>query len=222
MAGKTQMILITDDDREYRENLAEILVREGFGVATAGSGEEALARLREQRFQVLLLDMVMPGLDGITLISRIREGDKAIKIILITAFASVDSAVDAIKRGADDYLGKPFRMDELITTIRRVLEEARFEMDVKNLNLDATLSSLANPIRRQSIQLIGSGEAVRLMEIAGHLGVADHTKVLFHLKKLKEGDLVIQNADKSYALTRKGRLTLDFMGLLSRHIPVFS
>ncbi len=214
-------ILITDDDRAFRDNLSELLRRKGFLTTKAASGEEALQKLAEERYDVLLVDMVMPGMNGLATITRLRETNKTIKIILITAFATVDSAVEAIKNGADDYIQKPFKTDELIITIKRVLEEARFEIDVRNLNLDYTLHSLSNPIRRKAIHLIGNGDHVRLIDIANDLNIVDHTKVLFHLKKLKEAEIIAQTGDKSYVLTASGRLMLEFLWILSKHIAVF-
>ncbi|MBF0370268.1 MAG: response regulator [Magnetococcales bacterium] len=215
-------ILIADDDRDFRVNLAEFLRREGFTISQAGTGEEAVATLAKEKHDVLLLDMVMPGMAGIAAIGKIRETNKTIKIILVTAFATVDTAVEAMKKGADDYIQKPFRTDELLAIIRRALEEARFELDIKHLNLDFTLSSLANPIRRRTIQLIGSGEANRLMEIANKLAAPDHTKVLFHLKKLKESEIIAQREDKSYELTQSGQLMHEFLRILAQHISVFT
>lgn len=214
-------ILVVDDDRVFRENLAEVLTRERFKVTLAPDGESAVRLAAEGPFDILLIDMVMPGMDGIAAIGKIRETDKNIKIILITAFATVDNAVEAIKKGADDYIQKPFKMDELIMTMRRVLEEAKFQIDLSKLKLDFTLGALANPIRRNTLLFIGSGQAVRLTDIAQKLEIEDHTKVLFHLKKLKETEIIEQREDKSYALTDGGRLMLDFLNILSKHLSVF-
>jgi ActR/RegA family two-component response regulator len=137
---------------------------------------------------------------------------------MITAFASVANAVDAIKKGASDYITKPFKIDELINTIRCSLEEAKFEADVKNLDMDQTISSLSNSIRREIIQLLGQNDEMRLMAITRKLKIEDHTKVVFHLRTLKESDLIQQSEDKSYSLTKEGKRVLKSLHILSNYI----
>ncbi|MBF0588992.1 MAG: response regulator [Magnetococcales bacterium] len=212
-------ILIVDDDAEFRENLGDVLRREGFAITRLGSAQKALERLADEIFDVILLDMVMPGMDGMTALDRIRSDNRHVKVIMITGFGSVDNAVEAMKKGADDYIQKPFRMDELIITIRRVLEAARFEVSLRNLNLDFTFQSLANPIRRKTLQLIGASQEMRLTDIVRALHVQDHTKVLFHLKKLKDSDIVSQNEDKTYTLTDNGRQMLELLSAVTKQIP---
>ncbi len=212
-------ILIVDDDAAFRENLGDILRREGFAVTRLDSGLKALDWLEREKVDVILLDMVMPGMDGLTTLDRIRADNRYCKVIMITGFGSVDNAVEAMKKGADDYIQKPFKMEELIITIKRVLEEARFEISLRNLNLDFTFQSLANPIRRKTLQLIGGIDEMRLTDIVRALHVQDHTKVLFHLKKLKDSDIIIQNEDKTYALTDNGRQMLDLLKAVTQKLP---
>ena len=88
---------------------------------------------------------------------------------MITAFATVENAVDAIKKGASDYISKPFRIEELLTTIRRVIEEGRFEEGITKLDLDYTLSSLANPIRRNILRLLNSRKRYVLWNLSESL-----------------------------------------------------
>jgi len=91
------------------------------------------------------------GIDALTEIKRLRP---KIKVVMITAFASVEKAVDAIKKGASDYISKPFKIEDLLTTIRRVLEEAKFEACLNKLDIDHALHSLVNPIRRNILKLL--------------------------------------------------------------------
>ncbi|MEO5333547.1 MAG: response regulator [Magnetococcus sp. YQC-5] len=197
-------ILIVDDEADLRENLSVLLRHEGFQVSTAASGTEALRLLNGGRFDVVLMDLIMPGRDGIEILLEMRKLNNRIKIIIMTAFATVNTAVQAIRKGASDYLSKPFRFEELVSVIRRLLEETRFELQIQTGDLDQTLASLANPIRRRIIEMLGQSNALRMTDISTSLYIEDHTKTLFHLRTLKEAGLIHQGEDKLYALTSNG------------------
>lgn len=213
-----ERILIVDDDDELRENIKEILQDNGFNTDDVSSGQEALSLLKFNKYNVVLLDLMMPGMNGMETLSKIRANNKLTKIIMLTAFATVANAVEAIKKGANDYITKPFKIDELINTIRCCIEEAKFEEDVKNVNIDDTLSSLSNSIRREIIYLLGQNESMRLMKITRKLKIEDHTKVLFHLRTLKESGLIEQSEDKSYSLTNDGKKVLKSLNIFSNHV----
>jgi DNA-binding NtrC family response regulator len=114
-------VLIVDDEPLIRETLVEFLTQEGLRVWACGSGEEALAQAEAQRFDIVLCDVQLPGLDGLELLDRLRQVSPETFVLLITAFATVDSAVQAFQRGAHDYLMKPLLLDEVLTKIRRLL-----------------------------------------------------------------------------------------------------
>ena len=213
-------ILIVDDDAEFRLNLTEVLTGAGYQTESAASVQEAIARSEAEAFDIILLDFMMPKMNGIDSLLTLRRVRPKTKVIMITAFATVENAVDAIKKGASDYISKPFKIEALLTTIRRVLEEARFEVCVNNLDLDRTLSSLANPIRRNIIKLLHARENMRLMEITRELGIDDHTKVIFHLKLLKEAGIVQQDKEKSYSLAKEGTKTIDCLRMLENYLPL--
>src|ERR1043165_6933846 len=119
MARKS--ILVVDDEKSQREILEMILSGEGYDVTTAASGEAALRIARERRFDLALTDLKMTGMDGIELLSKLLAFDSSIIVILLTAHGSIDSAKEALRRGAFDYLEKPFERDALLETIRRAL-----------------------------------------------------------------------------------------------------
>jgi len=212
-------ILIVDDDAEFRLNLTEVLTGAGYRTESMASAQEAIARGKTEEFDIILLDFMMPKMNGIDSLLTLRRLQPKAKVIMITAFATVENAVDAIKKGSSDYITKPFKIEALLTTIRRVLEEARFEVCVNNLDLDRTLSSLANPIRRNIIKLLDARENMHLMEITRELGIDDHTKVIFHLKLLKEATIVHQDKEKSYSLTKEGSKTIDCLRMLENYLP---
>lgn len=121
-------VLIVDDTRFDREIARDAL--DGIGSLTeAGSAEEALDRLRAEPFDLLLTDLHLPGLSGLDLLARVRGEHPATDVILVTAHASVDSAVQALRMGAADYLRKPVRADELALVVRRTLERRRLQQE---------------------------------------------------------------------------------------------
>src|ERR671922_636424 len=119
MARKS--ILVVDDEKSQREILEMILSGEGYDVTTAASGEAALRIARERRFDLALTGLKMTGMDGIELLSKLLAFDSSIIVILLTAHGTIDSAKEALRRGAFDYLQKPFDRDVLLATIKRAL-----------------------------------------------------------------------------------------------------
>lgn len=202
-------ILLVDDDSELRSSLHEIFRDDGFFVGEASSGTDALQRLKAESFDLVLLDMVMPGLKGMDTLAEIKKKHPRTKVILFTAFATIQHAVDAMKMGASDYIAKPFLIDELLSTTNRVIEESRFDSCLDKVGIDSSLASLANPIRRKILQLVKNKSPIRLMELAKDLVIEDHTKIIFHLKNLKEARLIEQGDDRTYTLTDQGKSLLD-------------
>ena len=120
MARKS--ILVVDDEKSQREILEMILSEEGYDVTTAASGEAALKFAKERRFDLALTDLKMTGMDGIELLQHLLAFDSSIIVILLTAHGSIDSAKEALRRGAFDYLQKPYDKAALLETINRALE----------------------------------------------------------------------------------------------------
>jgi DNA-binding response OmpR family regulator len=211
-------ILIVDDDTELRNNILEVLTDAGYQADGAASAKEAVAKIEANPFDVILLDYMMPRMNGIEALQAIRRLRPKAKVIMLTAFATIENAVEAIKKGASDYIPKPFKIDYLLTTIRRLLEEAKFEGSMMKLDFDQTLNALANPIRRNIIALLHEEENMRLMAITRKLGVDDHTKVVFHLKILKEAGIIEQGDEKSYSLTQEGLRAIEYLRKLEQYL----
>ncbi|HET9575925.1 MAG TPA: sigma-54 dependent transcriptional regulator, partial [Nitrospira sp.] len=126
-------ILVIDDDVDMREMIHDMLKDRGHQVTTAGSGQEALKLLGEGDYAVVLSDLRMKGMQGIELLTEIKKTFPDISVILMTAFGSVETAVEAMKHGASDYLAKPVKKDELIRVVERVLREAALRREVSRL-----------------------------------------------------------------------------------------
>jgi len=126
-------VLITDDDGDLRELLTEAVKNWGYEVSVAKDGEEALRRLRMDRYDIVITDLMMPGMDGLCLLEKIKELDRDILVIIITGYATIETAVRAIEVGAYDYIAKPFRLDELMIVIRNACERLRLVMQNRAL-----------------------------------------------------------------------------------------
>jgi DNA-binding NtrC family response regulator len=101
-------ILIVDDELIMRESLAGWLERDGHSVKTASSGEEALEKLTETHFDILLVDIKMEGISGLDVLHKVKENDPDVAVVMITAYGSIPTAIEAMKKGAFDYMLKPF------------------------------------------------------------------------------------------------------------------
>lgn len=117
-------LLIAEDDRGVRESLARALQYEGYEVATAGDGMAALAAIRTDGCDALILDVMMPGLDGLEVARKVRSDGNPLPILMLTARHEVSDRVAGLDAGADDYLVKPFALDELLARLRALLRRS--------------------------------------------------------------------------------------------------
>ncbi len=120
-------IHIIDDEPIIHEVLGDLLTSEGYAVVNSANGEEALEKHSAQTFDLILLDLLMPGMDGIEVLKLLKKRDPRSVIIIITAYASVESAISAMKIGAFDYIQKPFKHDELLLTVGRAIEHKNLQ-----------------------------------------------------------------------------------------------
>ncbi|MBW1921613.1 MAG: response regulator [Deltaproteobacteria bacterium] len=110
-------ILLVDDEVTFTENMAKLLNARGYRVTTANSGDEAIRMLEKENFDVVVLDLKMPGMDGLTTLKEIKKLDLFTETLILTGHGSIDSALEAVKLGAYDYLTKPCEIDELVAKI---------------------------------------------------------------------------------------------------------
>jgi len=118
-------LLIADDDPVARDLLAEVLTREGYRVRAASGGEECLRLAEAEPFDLALVDLRMPDLDGLSVLQRLASIQPRVPVLILTAFATIETAIEAIRAGAYDYLSKPFRMEEIKVVVRRALDAQR-------------------------------------------------------------------------------------------------
>jgi signal transduction histidine kinase/FixJ family two-component response regulator len=135
MTNETEAIhvLVVDDEQDIRDGSERILTRLGFQVLKASRGEEALDILEKENVSIVLLDLKMPGMDGIEVLTRIRELNQAILVIVITGYATVETAIEAMKQGAYDFISKPFEPDQLRIIVNRASEKIRLTREAQKL-----------------------------------------------------------------------------------------
>ncbi|MDY0226308.1 MAG: sigma-54 dependent transcriptional regulator [Desulfomicrobium apsheronum] len=126
-------ILVVDDEHISRDNLALALARQGHDTVTASGGTEALGLLQDSDFDMVLTDLMMEGMDGLALLREVKSRHPDIEVVVITGYPTVDTAVEAMRAGAYDYLAKPYRIDEARLLVHKALEKRRLKLEVARL-----------------------------------------------------------------------------------------
>src|SRR5215831_10803160 len=155
-------ILVVDHDKQQREILEMILSGEGYEVTTAASGEAAIKFAKERRFDLALTDLKMTGMDGIELLQPLLALDSAIIVILLTAHGTIDSAKEALRRGAFDYLQKPYDKEALLATINRALDKLD-QIDVEIISASHEMES----VKRMILKVARSNSTVLIRGESG-------------------------------------------------------
>src|SRR5260221_3327572 len=124
-------ILIIDDEKAIRKTLSEILSYEGYKIDEAGDGEEGLKKVKEKAYDVILLDIKMPKIDGIEFLEKTKETNPDIPIIMISGHGTIETAVEAVKKGAYDYISKPPDLNRLLITIRNAMDKNTLVAETK-------------------------------------------------------------------------------------------
>jgi len=150
-------LLLVDDEVELRNTLAELLSAQNYQVTAVANGAEALAALESQPFDLLLTDLMMPGIDGIQLLKKALEYDPNLMVIIMTGQGTIQTAVEAMKLGAFDYVLKPFKLSTMLPNLARAMEVRRLRTE--NVRLRQYVAQLTYESPRY--QLIGSGPAMR-------------------------------------------------------------
>ncbi|MDW7727063.1 MAG: response regulator [Candidatus Methanoperedens sp.] len=201
-------ILITEDDEKMRMGLVEILKEEGYNVDSVGNGQKGLEMINEKDYDVVLVDLIMPVMGGLELLRNIKQVKPWISVIIITAFGTVENAVEAIKAGASDYITKPFKIDEVQSKIKKVFAEKEFTKTHDILD-SGVIKAISNPIRKDIVRLLASSGKLKFTDIKNMLGVDDPTKLSFHLRVLKSSYLVEQDNNKIYMLSSSGKKLME-------------
>jgi two-component system, NtrC family, response regulator AtoC len=169
-------VLIVDDEASMRKNISDILASEGFGLLEAADGLEAIEKTKKHHPELILMDINLPKLDGISALRQIRNITPEVVVIAFTAFGTSERAIEAMKAGAYDYLEKPFELDEFLLIIRRALQYKDLLGEVTQLR---TQVSRASPPKRGEGEIIGtSGKMQELFKLIGRVAPTDATVMI--------------------------------------------
>ncbi len=171
---RTKQILIVDDEDSMRKNLVDLLSSNDCSVVEASDGVEALDRVAEQAFDLVLLDINLPRLDGIAALAEIKSSHPDLPVIIFTAYGTSERAIRAMKSGAYDYIEKPFELDELLLTIQRAVEYSELLSEVRDLR--SKVSTIKN---RPNVHIIGSTPIMRdIFKLIGRVSGTDATVLI--------------------------------------------
>ena len=151
--GRPHRVLVIDDEEVMRDSCSQVLSKVGHEVATAGNGEEGLSRIHAESFDLVLLDLRMPGIDGMEVLKKLQELNPETAVVVITGHATVESAVEAMKLGAYDFLPKPFTPDTLRAVAARALEQRELRLENVLLREEIEASVGADPILGESVPM---------------------------------------------------------------------
>ena len=167
---KRNKILVVDDEHLIRWSLEQNLKKQGYEVITAGNGEDALRLAREEQPDLVLLDIQLPGISGIEVLERIKEYEEDIIVIMVTAHGGLETAVNAMRLGAYDYISKPFNLDELSMVIKKSLE---------NSDLKREVARLRSETKKTAPNIIGDSRHMKyLMEVLDKVAKSEASTVL--------------------------------------------
>lgn len=203
--SSSQKVLVVDDEVQMCDILGEALVHMGHRVVTAGDGQEALEKVAQNAFDIIITDINMPRMDGIELIKRLAGDRKEIDIIAITGHSMSYSYTDVISAGASDFIIKPFTLNELEAKLTRIIRERALRRELEHLAIRDPLTGLYN---RRFFQRIVRKEALRAIRYRHSLFLfffdIDHFKMYNDAKGHQAGDqLLVQFAELLKSCIRK-------------------
>jgi DNA-binding response OmpR family regulator len=215
--GEALSVLIVDDDASFREVLVDVAARAGYQVLSCGDGGEALELVRRQSVDLVITDLVMPGPDGLEVLKAVRQHRPEALVIIITGHASLQTAIEAIREGAYDYIRKPFKLEEMELAIKNVGERIRLLRENKRLlaelqqayeqvSLVKEIVEISSPQGREADTDFCGG--LRLSWQRGEPFIPDNRLPLSYLRVRKEPlDSVLGRLERLGVLLEKGFLS---------------
>ena len=188
-------ILVVDDNDSIRDLLKNLLVSEGYTVITADNGTTALEKLRNINFDLIISDIMMPGISGLELLMEVRKVDPDMPVVMITGFPTIDTAVKVIKEGADDFITKPFNLDHAKLVVKRSIENGRLKKQNK------TLSDKMDEVDK--IKAISRDLQDKVNELSALYTISD---VLHHVFTTSE--VFVKALDMAISITEAGRAAI--------------
>lgn len=209
-------VLVVEDSPQLRESLTVALVESGYAVDTAADGEDALWRARSQTYDVVILDVMLPKLDGWAILERLRASGNASRVLFLTARDTVADRVRGLRTGADDYVVKPFAMQELLARVEALCRRAYGRHSVTIRVADLEIDTAGKRVRRAGLAIdLTSREYALLEYLAMRLGtVVSRTEIEAHIYDDQVSPLSNVVDATVYALRKKLAITEDSPALI--------
>lgn len=161
-------ILVVDDEQNMLKLLEKVLIKAGYGVRTAGTAANALKAMEEESFHLIISDLIMPGIGGMDLMNQVKSRHPDVPFVVVTAYGTVESAVEAMKGGAFDYLTKPFQKDHILLVVDKALKYCRLHDEVRRLRRQLDIKGMA--------QIIGKSKAMEgVLNLVGKIADSQAT-----------------------------------------------
>jgi len=212
-------ILIVDDDKNLLSVLKTILAEENHDVLTSSDGQTAIDLFRKSKFDLVITDLMMPGTNGLEVLREVRKMDPDILVILITGFASLETAVQAIREGAYDYITKPFKLDEIKIIVNNAREKILLTRENKNLIMELQeaykqLQIIKNSINTNSIHEENEGEQPVSDDMEKEIFITGSMMPLYYSKNIQDiNQPVLSHLERAAALRERGLLTEEEFSL---------
>ncbi|WP_243371267.1 diguanylate cyclase [Geotalea sp. SG265] len=225
-----ERILVVEDDSFFREVFADLLREDGFAVDVAGSGGQALEMMRSTGYGLVITDLVMPDITGLDLLSKVKQFDPSIDVILVTGHANTETAVFALKNGARDYLVKPINNEEFKHTVALCFEQRRLldeNQELKGLiNLFQISQTIANSLDFEHIQSVLADSLAKEFGLRRLIGYFLNDAVTLELKEIKGFDEETASALGNlifdlYKVSEEDTRSLVQLADLERHAQIF-
>lgn len=218
-------VLLVDDYIPSRNVLEEFLEGGDFSIHTAENGLEAIHALKKKRFDLVITDLKMPGANGIEVLKRAREVNPDVQVIIITGYASLETAIEAIKEGAYDYITRPFKLDEMKVVVENACEKIRLIEENQKLiqNLDELYQKMKGPEKKEIVATSGKEKTHReeMKAIGSFLNfqsVTGATLPLTMQKRRTDRGYVLVELEKLGQLRDEGVLSQDEFDRCKRKI----
>jgi DNA-binding NtrC family response regulator len=204
-------VLVIDDEKNIRRLILNEFTIEGYSVSTAKDGEEGLAKVRRKPYDVVVLDIKLPKLDGMEVLKKIKEISKSIEVIMITGYGDIKSAVASLKLGARDYVTKPFKLDDLLAIVQEAISECREKKSPKPVAFDGE-----RPSKAKSFIACPSPAMQAVYRLVQRVAKTDHT-ILLH-GETGVGKDVLASQIHQQSLRQSGPFVVVDCGLLSHNL----
>jgi len=187
-------ILVIDDERDIREGCERILHKMGCRVFSADNGKDGLDILANEKIHLVICDIKMPGMDGIEVLEKIKERDDSVLVVMITGFSTVETAITAMKKGAYDFISKPFTLDQMRLVMKRAIEKIWIKAEARHLKSEhqQSLADLGAEKSRLRTIVESLPNGVLVTDMTGHIVLMNHmAKSLLALPQdMKSGELI--------------------------------